>query len=164
MQPLATIADYELLIGPVDPGDEPRLEYMLLVASAVVVGVAPGLMPWAMDPTDWPLDPDTGAPVDPTGGDPVPAPAVMVTCQVTANLMTDKTGTQGTVAMERVGLAETQYNAGGDTYGLLPGAWHLTLKAWRQPWVSLKLHVPHPSVGMHTYEWWWDQVPEEVTP
>ena len=156
MQPLATPADYELLIGPVAPADEPKLEYLLAVSSSVVVSVAPGLLPWTVDPADWPLDPDTGLPIDPG---PVPEPAVLVTCQTAATMMLNPTGGGSAVAMERIGLVETQYVATSDVYGLLPAAWRQLLKPWRPPdMASVRLSVPHPTTyGLDGYggDWWW---------
>lgn len=152
--PLATIDDYTLLIGPVGPGDEPRLEALLMVSSSVVVGVAPGLLPW------WTYDSSDPDAVDPG---PVPEPAVLVTCQTASNMATNPAGAGGgAVQMERVGLAETTYAAStwDTTYGLLPAAWRLLLKPWRPPdLASVKLSVPHPA--MYEFEegyggdWWW---------
>jgi hypothetical protein len=56
MPPLATAADYELLVGPVAQEDRARLDVLLAVGSSVVVTVAPGLFGYLV----WATDPDTG--------------------------------------------------------------------------------------------------------
>ena len=156
MQALATTDDYELLIGPVPAEDKPRLEYELDVASSVVAGVAPGVLPWYLyDSTD----------PDMTDPGPVPKPVVMVTCQVTANLMASPAGgTGGAVTMERVGLVQTQYDT-SDTYGLLPASWKLTLKPWRTDagLASVALAVNHPGQPLPV-DWWQRDMDEEMTP
>jgi hypothetical protein len=157
--PLATSDDYTLLVGPVPSGGEPKLDYMLLVASSVVAGVAPGLMPWwTYDPTD-PSQTDPGA---------VPPPAVLVTCQAANVLMLSPSGVPGPITMEKVGLAETQFSATADAYGILPNAWKQLLRPWRYPEIgSICLTVPHPSeyLGVYGAEWWlWGLGLEEVTP
>jgi hypothetical protein len=135
MEPLATKADYELLISPVSPDEEPRLDYLLIVGSTVVTTVAPGLYPWLAGEMDTV---------------PVPEPAVLVTCQVTSRLMNDPEGGAGAVSMERIGLAITQYTTDWTlASGLLPGGWQIILKPWRPPsMASIKLHVPHPAEGL----------------
>ena len=142
MPALATQEDYELIIGPVAVEDEPRLEYMLEVASFVVVTVAPGLYQWMV----WPIDDETGLPVDPG---PVPKPAVVITCQVTSRLMSEPEGAAGPVAMERIGVVQTHYDTDwAVSSGLLPAGWQLMLKPWRLPdLASVRLVVPHPSEG-----------------
>ena len=153
MQPLATTDDYELLIGPVPDEELPRLEYNLEVASSVVASVAPGVLPWyTYDPDDPELD-DPG---------PVPKPVVMVTCQTAASLMATPTGGSGAVTMERVGLVQTMYAEGTDTYGILPAAWKLTLKPWRTDMglasVKLTTHDDDPL----PVDWWQRDMDEEL--
>lgn len=144
MQPLATLADYELLIGPVDPSDEPRLDYLLLVASTVVTTVAPDLYSWLSG----------------VNTAPVPEPAVLVTCQVGARLLEQPTGSDGAVSMERIGWVQTAYTTSwSQASGLLPAGWQLMLKPWRPPdLASIRLSVPHPSealLGGYGQDWWW---------
>ena len=156
---LATSDDYALLIGPVSPGGQGKLDYMLLVASSVVVGVAPGLLPW------WQYDPGDPESVDPG---PVPPPAVLVTCQGASALMLSSTGVPGQVTMEKVGLAETEYSPNSDAYGILPNAWRQLLRPWRYPEIaSIKVTVPHPSEYLAGYggQWWlWGLGLEEFVP
>jgi hypothetical protein len=155
---LATETDYELLIGPVATGDEAKLDYMLMVASSLVVGVAPGLLSWwNYDPANPPLDPDTGLPLpDPF---PAPEPAVLVTCQTAQNLMLPTGSTGGRIMMERVGEAATTYAPVSDTEFLLPTAWRSLLRPWRAPEIaSIRLSVPHPLMytrGGWGPDWWW---------
>jgi hypothetical protein len=158
MPALATVADYELLIAPVPDEDEPRLTILLDVASSAVVTVAPGLQPWI----SWPLD-DEGVPVDPG---PVPPPAVLVTCQCAAGLMSDPEGSAGPVSSERVGLAQTHYETPWDrSLGLLPAGWQLLLQPWRCPELaSVLLVVPHPSPARYWDRSWWWEVVEDPTP
>jgi hypothetical protein len=144
---LAHLSDYEMLIGPVAATDEPKVDYLLLVASSVVAQAAPGLLPWAQ-----------GTP--PLGSDgitprPVPEPAVLVTCQTTSSLVANPTGRGGQVAMERVGTVAAQYAPNvHDLDGLLPTAWRKLLKPWRPPDVaSIVLTVPHPMAYGVSDEW-----------
>lgn len=156
--PLATEADYELLIGPVDPADDARLGYLLDVASSTVVTVAPLLGVWYFD--DWPLDP-VGTPIDPG---PVPSPATLVTCQTAARYMAIPDGGGGPVTMERVGLAQTHYDTTSwdITVGMLPPGWQITLKRWRMPdFASVRLFVPHPSESPWLEWWWWGLPPTD---
>jgi hypothetical protein len=160
MPPLATTDDYELLMGPVAPADEPRLAYLLGVSTAVVVVVAPGLMPWVQ----WPTDPITGLPVDPG---PIPPPATLVTCQVAARLMDDPAGANGAITMERIGLVETQYQPDWSVANaLLPTGWKLLLKPWRPPdLASVRLATPHPAeylMGGYGGDWWWPGLLDHV--
>jgi hypothetical protein len=152
MPALADQDDYELLIGPVDPADEPRLDFMLEVASSTVTTVAPGLYPYYV----WPLD-DQGIPADPG---PVPDPAVYVTCQVASHYLADPGGGGGRVMMERVGLVQTHYDttAWDPSTGTLPPGWQLMLKQWLpSSLASVPLVVPHPAEAA-LYRWWaWDQ-------
>jgi hypothetical protein len=151
--PLAELADYELLIGPVASTDEAKTNYMLLVSTSVVCGVAPGLLPWAQG--NPPLDTDGVTPL------PVPEPAVLVTCQTASNLSNDPTG-GAKVTMQRVGLVEAQYAAGGDEDNLLPVAWRRLLKPWRAPeMASIVLTIPHPMAYAgysDDWNWWWDEL------
>ena len=152
MPPLATITDYELLIGPVAQTDDARLNYLLIVGSTVVASVATGALPWLYwDPANPPIDPDTGLPATDPG--PVPEPIVLVTCQVTAHLMDDPEGASGAVKMERVGWVSTEYDTQWAAQsGLLPAHWRLVLKPWRPPdLATARLTVEHPMEG-----WWWD--------
>jgi hypothetical protein len=155
MIPLASLADYELLIGPVGTEDEPRLDYLLIVSSSVVAGVAPGLLPWVQDD---PV-PDPG---------PVPEPAVLVTCQTASTMMTNPAGNSGAVTMEKVGLIENQYAVHGNAEGLLPSAWRTLLRPWRPPdLASVRLAVPHPltyGLGGYGGSWWWPMDRELAEP
>ena len=139
MASLATAEDYQLLIGDVAADDDERLTFLLSVGSSVVVSVAPGLLPWWLDETQ----------------EPVPEPAVLVTCQVTSRLMADPDGGDGAVSMERIGWVQTAYDTNWATQsGLLPGGWRLMLKPWRAPElasVRLSVVLPHP-VG-----WGWNE-------
>jgi hypothetical protein len=153
--PLATIDDYTLLIGPVATADEPKVDYMLLVASSVVVGRASGLLPWwQYDPNA--TDPDTGLPYPDPGA--VPEPAVLVTCQTADLLVTSPRGVSGPVVMEKIGLAESQYATRTDPETLLPVGWRSLLRPWRPPdLASVALTVPHPSeyrYGGYGADWW----------
>ena len=151
MEALATVEDYEMLIGSVADSDEPRLEFMLRVASSVVVGVAPGLLPWTNGEAETE----------------VPENAVLVTCQTASALMADPTGGSGAVSMERVGLVETQY-ATADVEALLPVAWRQLLLPWRPPTMAaIKLVVPHPlAYEMDGWggDWWFLQDDDVVAP
>ena len=158
MQALATIADYELLIGPVATADEPKITFLEMVATSVVVTHAPGLLPWA-----------SGTP--PVGADgitplPVPEPAILVTCQTAANIEADPTGGGGKVQMERVGVTETSYAPGGDLDLLLPVAWRRLLKPWRPPvMASIRMSVPHPmEYGMGGWGGYWWVPPTDLGP
>ena len=150
MQALAEISDYELLIGPIDSDDEDRAEFLLGVASSVVAGVAPGVLPWIhYDPAD----PDA---IDPG---PVPDPVVLVTCQCASRLLAEPAGADGAVSMERIGWVQTAYDTGWTTdSGLLPAGWRLLLTAWRAPdLASIRLSVPHPleyGLGGYGGDWW----------
>jgi hypothetical protein len=130
-----------------------------MVATSVVAQVAPGLLPWAQ-----------GAPPAQADGitpQPVPDPAVLVTCQTTSTIVGDPSGGGGKVQMERIGLGVTQYAPGGDIEGLLPIAWRRLLKPWRPPvMASIPLSVPHPmEYGMGGWGWtWWFPTVEGTTP
>jgi hypothetical protein len=147
---LAQLSDYEMLIGPVSSADQPKVDYLLLVASSVVAQAAPGLLPWAQGTP--PLGTDGITPR------PVPEPAVLVTCQTTNQLVTDPSGHAGALAMERVGTVAQQYAPNAmSPDGLLPTAWRRLLKPWRAPEVaSIPLTVPHPmAYGGNWEDWWW---------
>jgi hypothetical protein len=150
MQALATIDDYELLIGPVSADDTERVTFLLGVGSSVVASVAPGVLPWVhYDDTD----PEA---IDPG---PVPDAVVLVTCQVTARLVAEPAGPDGAVSMERIGWVQTAYATNWSDSSLLPEGWRLLLKPWRAPdLASLKLVVPHPleyGLGGYGGDWWW---------
>jgi hypothetical protein len=157
--PLADLADYEMFFGPVDTADQPMVDFLLLVATSVVAQVAPGLISWA-----------TGVPpyqADGVTPYAVPEPAVLVTCQTANTIVTDPTGRQGKVQMERVGLVQAQFAPGGDIESLLPVAWRRLLKPWRAPEIaSVPLSVPHPmEYGMGGWGWtWWFPTLEGDTP
>jgi hypothetical protein len=159
VDPLAQLSDYEMFFGDVPAANEPMVEFLLIVASSVVAQVAPGLLPWA-----------TGAPPAQADGvtpQPVPHPAILVTCQTTNTIVTDPTGRQGKVQMERVGLIQAQFAPGGDVESLLPVAWRRLLKPWRPPeMASVTLSVPHPmEYGMGGWGWtWWFPTLEGETP
>jgi hypothetical protein len=138
MTTLATIEDYELLIAPVAAADLERVTYLLDVASSVVAGVAPGLLPWTH------YDPDDPEAVDPG---PVPAPATLVTCQTTSRMVEEPTGGDGALTMERVGLVERGYQPTWESAsGLLPSGWRVVLREWVAPaFASVRLSVPHPA-------------------
>jgi hypothetical protein len=158
--PLAQLSDYEMLIAPVAAADEPKIDYLILVASSVVAQFAPGLMPWAQGTP--PLESDG---VTPT---PVPEPAVLVTCQTTSNIVNNPTGNGGRIQMQRVGFSAEQYAPGGDVDGLLPVAWRRLLKPWRAPvMASIPLTVPHPmeyGMGGWGWTWWFPTLEGEAPP
>ena len=159
MPPLATITDYELLIGPVAQTDVARVDYLLIVGSTVVASVATGALPWLYwDPNNPPIDPSTGLPMTDPG--PVPEPVVLVTCQVTAKLVEDPEGAPGAISSERVGWVSTVYDTQWAAQsGLLPASWRLVLKPWRPPdLATVRLTVEHPMEGWWSY--YWDDTPE----
>jgi hypothetical protein len=145
---LAQLTDYEMLIGPVDTADEPKVDYLLLVASSVVAQAAPGLLPWAQGTP--PLEADGVTPA------PVPEPAVLVTCQTTSSLVNDPMGKSGKLQMERVGTVAAQYAPNAtDMDSLLPVAWRRLLKPWRAPDIAaIRLTVPHPMEWRNYYGGW----------
>jgi len=152
---LAQLSDYEMLIGPVATADQPKVDYLLLVASSVVAQAAPGLLPWAQGTP--PLAADGVTPR------PVPEPAVLVTCQASAQMVADPSGHAGALAMERVGTTMQTYAPNSlSPDGLLPNAWRRLLKPWVAPMVaSIRLTVPHPmAYGAYSEEAWW--YPSEV--
>jgi hypothetical protein len=158
--PLATLSDYELFYGDVATADEPKVNYLLIVASSVVGQAAPGLLPWCLG-----TPPPEADGVTPR---PVPEPAVLVTCQTTLTMFNDPAGTGGRVIMQRVGLVQSTFNPDvPDPDGLLPVAWRRLLKPWRAPvMASIPLTVPHPmEYGMGGWGWtWWFPTLEGETP
>jgi hypothetical protein len=147
---LASVADYELFIGPVLAADQPRLEALLPIASVVVYGKAYLLL--SQDIQD--------------GTTPIPQPATLVTCQVAANLMANPTGSAGIPAMERVGFVETQYEAGSSD-ALLPAGWKELLKPWRLPEfasVGLSTHLPPVGYLSYWWGWYWGDNPDPTDP